>query len=87
MILLAMNHLLTRLLFVFNVLIFVTKQNEIELKIARHNYNSVVFRIRIKCDIIIDKNCLTYRRLSLNLPRLGFVRLCVTEINRCISEI
>lgn len=55
MILLAVKRLLTRLLGVFNVLIFATKQNEIELKIAQHNHNNVVFRIRIKCDTIIDK--------------------------------
>jgi len=59
MILLAVNRLLTRLLGVFNVLIFVTKKNEIELKIARHNHNNVVLRIRIKCDTIFDKKCLT----------------------------
>ncbi|KAE9527568.1 hypothetical protein AGLY_012848, partial [Aphis glycines] len=41
MILLAVNRLLTRLLGVFNVLIFATKQNEIELKIARHNHNNL----------------------------------------------
>lgn len=60
MILLVVNRLSTHLLSIFNVLIFVTKQNEIELKITRHNHNSMVFRIRIKCYIIIDRKCWTF---------------------------